>query len=132
MTATSALHAGRAAAKLLMLDVCQITRPGEQVTDRRSGSVYAVPDALVYDGCCKVQTWQPFEQNPEAGAHTYTVQRYSVHVPVGAYAPHVGDVVTLTVCELDPGLPGRVLRVVALLHKSYATAYRLAVTDEAA
>jgi hypothetical protein len=94
--------------------------------------VYAIDDALVYDGRCKVQTWQPFEQTPEAGAHSYTVQRYSVHIPVGAYHPHIGDVVTIGTCTLDPGLPGRVLRVVALLHKTYASAYRLAVTDEAA
>jgi hypothetical protein len=132
MTGISVTHAGRAAAQALMVDACTITRPGEQVTDRRSGLVYAVPDLIVYDGRCRVQTWQPFEYTPEAGAHSYTEQRYQVHVPVGSYLPHIGDVVTMTACQLDPALPGRVLRVVALLHKSYATAYRLAVTDEAA
>lgn len=131
MTATAAIHAGRAAAAALMVDTCQITRPGEQVTDRRTGGVYAVPDTLEYTGACKVQSYQPFEQNPEAGAHTYSVQRYQVHVPVGAYVPHVGDVVTITAATLDPHLAGRMYRVVALLHKSLATAYRLAITDEA-
>lgn len=130
MSATSTVQAGRAAAAALMLDACQITHPGEQVTDRRTGAVYAVPDALVYTGRCKVQSYQPFEQNPEAGAHTYTVQRYTVHVPVASYVPHIGDVVTITAAALDPALVGRTYRVVALLHKSLATAYRLAITDE--
>ena len=132
MTATGTVHAGRAAAAALMVDSCQITHPGEQVTDRRTGGVYAVPDAVVYTGRCKVQSYQPFEQTPEAGAHTYTAQRYQVHVPVGSYVPHIGDVVTITAAAMDPNLAGRTYRVVALLHKSLATAYRLAITDEAA
>jgi Family of unknown function (DUF6093) len=132
MTAAATVQAGRAAAAALMVDTCQITHPGEQVTDRHTGHVYAVPDAVVYQGRCKVQSYQPFEQNPEAGAHTYTVQRYQVHVPVGSYVPHIGDVVTLTATALDPALAGRVYRVVALLHKTLATAYRLAITDEVA
>lgn len=131
MTAQSTVQAGRAAALALMVDACQITHPGEQVTDRTTGNVYAVPDTVVYEGPCKVQSYQPFEQNPEAGAHTYTVQRYQVHVPVGAYVPHPGDVVTIVAAALDPHLTGRTYRVVALLHKSLATAYRLAITDEA-
>lgn len=131
MTATGAVHAGRAAARALMVDACTITHPGEQVTDRRTGGVYAVPDTLEYTGACKIQSYQPFEQNPEAGAHSYTIQRYSVHVPVGAYVPHIGDVVTITAAAMDPHLVGRTYRVVALLHKSLATAYRLAITDEA-
>ena len=126
------IHEGRRAAARLMVDACTITHPGEQVTDRRTGHVYAVPDAVVYQGQCKVQSYQPFEQTPEAGAHTYSVQRYQVHVPVGAYEPHIGDVVTITAAAYDPHLTGRVFRVVALLHKSLATAYRLAITDEAA
>lgn len=132
MTAQSALHAGRAAAAKLMVDTCQVVRPAEQVTDRHTGQVYATADVVAYEGPCKVQSFQPFESNPEAGAHTYTVQRYYVHIPVGAYQPQVGDVVTITATAADPYLVGRVLRVVALLHKSLATAYRLAVTDEAA
>jgi len=132
MSATSTVQAGRAAALALMVDTCQVTHPGEQVTDRRTGGVYAVPDTLVYTGPCKVQSFQPFEQNPEAGAHSYSVQRYHVHIPVGAYVPTVGDVVTITAAAMDPNLTGRTYRVVALLHKSLSTAYRLAITDEVA
>ena len=132
MTAQGALQAGRDAARALMVDTCQVVRPGEQVTDRRSGAVYATEGETVYEGACKVQSFQPFEANPEAGAHTYTVQRYYLHLPVGAYTPQVGDVATITGSVMDPRLVGRTLRVVALLHKSLATAYRLAVTDEAA
>lgn len=117
----------RADAESLMRDTCTVTRedpdaPVDEVTGVR-------PRVEVYAGRCKVQGLDPQEQTPEAGGHDYTVQRYRVDVPVAAYTPAVGDVATIDTAELDPNLAGRSYRVVALLHKTYATAYRLAVTD---
>jgi len=89
----------------------------------------------VYTGRCKVQTSQAQEANPEAGGATYTVQRYSVHVPVpetnAGYKPVVGHVVTITAVHAqgDPHLVGRQYRVVAPPHKTLPTAYRLAVEE---
>lgn len=126
MTAESAVLAGREAAARLMVDACTIGRAGEGDPDPVTGQS---PDAEVYAGRCKVQTFEAYEQTPKAGEFDYTVQRYYVHVPVGEYAPAVGDVVTIVSARLDPHLAGRKFRVVALLHKSFATAYRLAVTN---
>ena len=124
MTVPALIARGRNLAEALMVDTVSIARPGD-------------PDPLtgrptmtnVYAGKAKVQTYQAQEARPEAGGHVYTVQRYAVHVPVGAYSPAVGDVVTVTVGTLDPLLADRTFRVVALLHKSMATAYRLAVEE---
>lgn len=126
MSAESAVQAGREAAARQMIDACTISRAGDGDPNPVTG---AVPDVEVYAGRCKVQTFEAYEQTPESGGFDYTVQRYYVHVPVGGYAPAVGDVVTVVSSRLDPHLAGRQFRVVALLHKSLATAYRLAVTN---
>lgn len=128
MTAAAALLAGRAQAESLMVDSCTIGRPGPAVTDPDTGEI-THPATQVYAGKAKVQTWEAQESNPEAGGATFTVQRYAVHVPVGSFAPRVDDVVTITSAALDPNLTGRRYRVVALLHKSLATAYRLGVEE---
>ena len=115
----------RRAAESLMLDTCTVC-PVTGVDESTGAPTLGTP---VYTGKCKVQTTQAQEANPEAGGATYTVQRYAVHVPVGAFVPVVGHVVTITAAALDAGLVGRQYRVVALLHKSLATAYRLAVEE---
>lgn len=127
MSAESAIQAGREAAARQMVDACTITREDPAADPDPWGHQ---PRDEVYSGRAKVQTFEAYEQNPEAGEFSYTVQRYYVHVPVGSYAPAVGDVVRIDAARLDPNLTGREFRVVALLHKSLATAYRLAVTAD--
>lgn len=114
-----------------MLDSCTVKRVTGTVTDPLTGQDTPTY-ATLYTGRAKVQTFEAFEQTPEAGGHQFTVQRYAVHVPVGAWAPAVGDLVTIDTAALDPNLATRTFRVVALLHKTAATAYRLGVTDEVA
>lgn len=130
MTASSALLAGRVAAERLMLDTCTI-HDGSGGFDPESGE--PTLGEPIYSGRCKVATYEPYERNPEAAGGTLTIQRYSVHVPVARtetdYRPDEGHVVTITAAESDPHLVGREYRVVALLHKSHATAYRLGVEE---
>lgn len=126
MTAESAVLAGREAAARQMIDACTVTRENKDADPDPLGHQ---PRAEVYSGRCKVQTWEAQEARPESAEFEYTVQRYYVHVPVGSYAPAVGDVVRIDAARMDPNLTGREFRVVALLHKSLATAYRLAVTN---
>lgn len=128
MSVESATLAGRVAAERGMLDQCTVRRVIGEATDA-DGNVTPTT-ALVYSGRCKVQAWIAQESNPEAGGATGTVQRYSVHVPVGSFRPAVGQVVTITQSRLDPHLATKEFRVVALLHKSAATAYRLGVESE--
>lgn len=135
-----AIARGREVAESLMLDTCTIGDPGDSVTNPDTGMVTTplvakYPDPSWPDGHpwkhgpCKIQGLDPQALNPEAGGATLTVQRYRVDVPVGSYVPAIGDVVEVGTARLDPNLVGRRYRVVALLHKSYATAYRLAVEE---
>lgn len=126
---TAQLLESRADAESLMLDTCTIVRLGELVTDPNTGAT-TPSETTLYTGKAKVQGLDPQESNPEAGGATLTVQRYRVDVPVGAYVPGIGDVVRITAAALDPNLAGRSYRVVALLHKTLATAYRLAVEED--
>lgn len=122
----------RAMTEGMMVDTCTITRIiGEPIDD--DGAVTPERETA-YEGKCKVQSLDPQEATPEAGGHTFTIQRMRVDVPVAKtvedYKPQIGDQVTITTSELDPHLVGTKYRVAALLHKTRATAYRLAVTNE--
>lgn len=130
---TQTMFEGRADAESLMLDDCTITRVDATAPFTTDANGVDHPTLVtVYSGKCKVQTLQAQETTPEVGGRLFTVQRARLDVPVGGYAPQVGDVATLTSGTFDEYLFNRKLRVVALLHKSMATAYRLGVTDEAA
>lgn len=109
-----------------MVDSVSVVRPSGAV-DPITGKPVAPP--VVYSGPAKVQTYEAFEKQPELGGGTVTVQRYTIHVPVGAYVPRVNDVVTVTAAVLDANLVGRRYVVSGLLHKSFATSYRLLVDD---
>jgi hypothetical protein len=85
--------------------------------------------ATVYSGPAKRQTYEALESSPKAGGATITVQRYAAHFPVGEFVARVDDRVTWLTSQLDPGLPGRVDRVAAILHKTSATAYRVGVEE---
>lgn len=121
-----AVGMGRRAAESLMKDSCTITAAAAGDPDPITGEV---PRTTVYQGPCKVQSYNAQESNPEAAGAVFTVQRYRVDVPVGAYRPQIGDEVTMGAVTFDPNLTDRKYRVVALLHKTAATAYRLAVEE---
>ena len=130
MSAQSAILQGRAAAESIMVDSCTITRttgpPGPM--DPETGLPTPAPTTQVYAGKCRVQTYEPQESTPDSGGHTYSVQRYAIHVPVGTNAA-VDDDIEITAAAMDPDLVGRHYVVTALLHKTFATAHRLAVDE---
>lgn len=128
MTAASAIRAGQRAALAIMTDAVTIARVGEPVTDLDTGEVVST-ETEIYSGPGRIQTYEAQEANPNAGGSIWTQQRYAAHVPVGSCDPHVGDVVTVVSASIDPRLAGRRYRVVALLHKTFPTAYRLGVEE---
>lgn len=131
MDVVGAILRGRRLAEARMSDTVTVRRVASTTTDPMTG-VDTPTLVTVYTGKARVQTYEAQEYTPEAGGHTFTVQRYALHIPVGSYRPEIGDLATVDAAPLDPYLVGRALRVVALLHKSQATAYRLGVTDEVA
>lgn len=115
-----------------MVDACTIAHPrpqSEWTVNETTGVLTPTYATAKYTGRCKVQTSEPQESTSEAAGATFTVQRYSVHIPVGSCVPVVDDVVTITAAALDANLVGRQYRVVALLNKTAATAYRLSVKE---
>ena len=132
MSRESITRRGRTFINGLMLDAGTIARPGAAV-DELTGAptwtkVYPV-DPAVATGPMSVETYEAQEANPEVAGAQVTLQRYRVKVPVGTYAPAIGDVATITAAALDANLVRRKYRVVALLHKTAATAYRLGVEE---
>lgn len=129
MSAVAVTMAGRVAAEALMVDQCTITRSGEPVTDPDTGEVTDTPTE-VYAGKCKVQQ-QAVQSRPQTpGEAAVQMVRREVHLPVATSGGiRVGDLITITACQLDPDLVGRRLRVRDEHAKTYATARRLGVEE---
>ena len=120
MTAATAQAAGRRMAESLMVDTCTIDRITGTTTDANGREIPTYADPPPYAGRCKIQTYEPYEQTPEVGSSTPTVQRYSLHVPIDAGPFEVGDVATVG---------SRIFRIGGLHGKTFQTAQRL-LADE--
>jgi len=133
----AALPELRAMAESLMRDTIRVERVvgvDESTGEATYETVYPVeqtPDRWRRGdgGIGKVQAYEAQEATPEVAGATIAVQRYAVHIPVGSCKPEIGLRVTILAAALDPNLTGRTYRVVALLHKTAATAYRLGVEE---
>lgn len=125
--ARAATLRGRRRAEALMQDQCLIRRVIGETTDRETGKVVPLYDD-VYTGKCKLQSYEGYEQEKNTAETALTVQRMSVHLPVGAYRINVGDVVEVTDSRMDPLLVGRKFRITQEApFKTFATAYRVFV-----
>lgn len=129
MAVLDAVRRGRRAAERLMTDQCVVRRPtGETATDPDTFEVHPVYE-VVYESRVKVQSYEGYERAAESAGASVTVQRSSVHFPVGAFRTRPGDVVTITAAT-DAFLVGRSFRVVQEApYKSLATAYRVFVDE---
>lgn len=115
MGLVDSIKAGQRAAELAMRDACVITRLTKVLVGDREEFLAST----VYEGKCKLQTFEPYEQTPETVTHTATVQRYSLHVPVSV-SVMVGDLATVG---------ARRFRVAGLHDKTFQTARRLLVDE---
>ena len=113
---------GEAAAESLMVDSCVITRM-VTVTDPEDFSTSTKP-SVVYEGRCKVQTYEPDAIDRVSAGRPVVTQEYRLHVPVGAGPFEIGDV-----AEVE-GYP-QPFRIDGLLKKTFQTAQRLKVTAQA-
>src|SRR5690606_28278811 len=112
-----------------MTSTATITRLGEPVWDEETGD-YTDALTTVYTGKCKVQTFQAFEAEPEAGGAQRVIQRYYLHVPVSAGVFLPGDRAEIT-ASANPILVGNVYVVAAPHEKDWQTAQRLLVDLDA-
>jgi len=128
MGAAEAIRKGRAAAARYMAQIgttVSITRD----TGALDPETFDPVRSEVYAGPGRVQTYEAQERDVEVGGGQATIQRYAVHVPVGAYVPKPNDLVTVTANPPDPNLVGREYVVRGPLNKSATTTYRLPVDD---
>lgn len=113
-----------------MHDECEIRRPPTLAPlDTQTGDRDVVEGDLVYDGKCRVFTYEPFESTPQSGQHVYTVQRKQIHIPVSVEGVQVNDEVTITLATLDPSLEGKRFRVAGTHHVTFARDQRLLVDE---
>jgi len=112
-----------------MVDAGELRGPGTRVLDEDTGQYVTTPGPLKYAGKGKVQTTDSIGNDAQAGDRAVMVTRYEVHLPISAAAAAVDDVWTVTACPNDPQLVGRRFRVASLMHKTHATARRLAVEE---
>lgn len=127
MRAQAAVLRGRRKAEALMVDSVTISRVTGTSTDEDTGKVVPVLEP-VYTGRAKLQSYEGYEAEKNVAGAALTVQRMSVHLPVGAYRVNVGDIVEFTASPLDPMLTGRKFRATQEApFKTFATAYRIFV-----
>lgn len=111
-----AVESARRLAEALMIEHCVVTRPGRMVVDPETG--YESPEmTVVYEGKCKVNSYESYEETPTAGEHKYTTQRYQIHFPYEATVLEVGDVIAVDGYRYP-------FNVTNDFQKSYATARR--------
>lgn len=129
MSARAAIMQGRRMAESLMVDTWIVYKLDKDQADPLTGEALRV---VVYEGKGKVQSYEGYEQTPEVIGHMATVQRMSLHLPIGPYRPQVGHVAHC-VTSLDPNLVGTEYRMTQdAPFKTFATAYRVFVDFEAA
>ena len=126
MTGEAAMRSGRRLAESLMHLTCRIDRVVEIDTDRATAKV-TTRKVTLYEGRCKLTSYEGYEQERDVVGFQATTQRLSIHLPVGAYLPHVGDIITITDDGgLDDRLIGRTYRVAQEApFRAFATADRI-------
>lgn len=116
MLAHQAIRRGQREAERLMKDKAVITRTGEWIRDEKG---FETPTTItVWEGKCKIQTYEPYEQVGESAGTTVVSQRYQVQIPVSARGVQVGDVIEVKGYPHD-------FRVAGLHNKTFQTAQRL-------
>lgn len=110
-----------------MLDACVIE--GVTRTYNKTTRQHDETPTVKYAGRCKIQSFESYEQTPVGGAHTYTLMRFHLHLPVSATGIAVDDRVRITRSGLDPQLTERTYRVAGEFAKTMATAQRLPIEE---
>lgn len=114
--------AGQEMAEAQMIDTCVITRK-VTVTDPLDHTTTTV-DMPIYEGKCKVQTYEPDAIATTSGGRPVSLQEDRLHLPVAAGPFEIGD---MAVVE---GYP-QPYRIDGLIRKTFMTAQRLKVTAQA-
>lgn len=120
----------REAAESMMTDTWTVYRTGAEVLNETTGN-YEPVTTTVYDGPGKLQSFESYEQTPEAGGHQFTQMRPTLHLPVNESSANVrpDDVAVCTASTMDADLVGTEVTVNGVQSKTYMTARRFPVTE---
>lgn len=127
------LAAARREAEALMLDTCRADRVARVDDDDDIGDATVVyVDPPVYEGRCKVQTYEPHERVVNIGGASRVLQRYRLDVPWNAGPFRVGDLITITAALSASAVHASEsrYRVAGLHEKTLQSAQRLLVEEE--
>lgn len=125
---TAALLRGRAAAEALMVDTCTIRRKLAPVTSTVDATV-TWTYATIYSGKCRFQQQAADARTEDAAEAFVRLLRLELQLPMAVTGIRALDEVTCDTSALDPDLPGRVLLVRDLAHKTHATARRIRLEE---
>lgn len=115
-----------AAARLLLLDECTITRLGDPVFDPNTG-LYTRPTVQVYSGACNLTPYRGVGALAEMlGGEPLDTRNYLLSIEWDAAEVIEEDIASITASE-DPLLIGRTFRVLHPEAESFQTARRLVV-----
>jgi hypothetical protein len=122
----SAVRAGQQMAEALMTSTGRFTRndPDAGPDWNEETGKYVDPTLTIYEGPCKVQTYEAFESEPDAGGAQRVIQRYYLHVPVSAGPFLPGDRAEI-IASPNHLLVGNVYTVAGPHEKDWQTAQRL-------
>lgn len=110
-----------------LVDACTIQHPTGSTTNLATGQVTPTYTS-VYTGPCKVGGGDSPSDRDLAEAYVAVLSPV-VHIPVDVVGVVEGDLVTITACENDPELVGRLFRVQGPMHASFRSARRLRCTE---
>lgn len=94
---------------------CVITRPASGPTppvfDEITGRSILPKPAEVYAGPCRLQREPIFEAQRDVADRTTIADGYRLILPASAAEVRVNDLITMTACDGDPDLVGKLLHV---------------------
>lgn len=130
MSRAALLARARAAATAGMADTCRIRRrTGESTTNDATGVVTPAYGADVYTGPCRVQARRETSSSSEVAEDRVVLLAMEVQLPMTVTGLAIGDEITVLTSATDPDLPGRLLLITSLAHKTDASARRVQVIE---
>lgn len=118
-----------AAARLLLLDTCNVDRPGEPVFDPNTGLHSVGETSVIVAGDCNLTPFTGVGFLAEQfGGESVDTTKYRLSLPWDAPEVRKGDIVTMVTSE-DPELADRRYLVVGPLHETFQAARRLVVEE---
>lgn len=127
MTLGSALAAGRARHRVLLVETCQVTRDNAPTLNPATDT-YSDTPTVIYDGPCRVKQFRMGRAH-EAGQVSVMERPYDVHLPFdGGNDIMRGDTLTVT-SSTDPAVLGRPLVVIEVNFSGTTTARHVLCED---